>query len=197
MFAVDGENSFNKEFLEEIQKEVKAESLSSPQFDTLNRDLNQPIEEEEVLTIIGTLKQGKAAGVDTLVNEIFKYGGEGIGKATAKLCEEMFKLERIPKDWARGLIFPLYKDGDARVPDNYRGITLLSVVGKIYTSVLNSRVTKWCEQQGVLSEEQAGFRPGRSTVDHLFAVSEVLRMRRSRMKETHCCFLDIRKAYDT
>ena len=89
VFAVDGENSFNKEFLEEIQKEVKAESLLSLQFDTLNSDLNQPIAEEEVLSIIGTLKPGKAAGVDALVNEIFKYGGDGIGKATAKLCEEL------------------------------------------------------------------------------------------------------------
>src|SRR3569833_3563097 len=77
------------------------------------------------------------------------------------------------------------------------GITLLSVGGKIYTSGLNSRVSKWCEKYGILSDEQAGLRPGRSTVDHIFAVTEVLRLRRARRKETHCCFLDIRKAYDT
>ena len=83
------------------------------------------------------------------------------------------------------------------MPDNYRGITLLSVVGKIYTSVLNKRVSKWCEANGVLSEEQAGFRPNRSTVDHIFTLSELLRARKARRKETHCAFLDIRKAYDT
>jgi hypothetical protein len=115
-----------------------------------------------VQSVIANLKQGKAAGVDPLVNEIFKYGGEGVCQSTAILCNELFELERIPKDWARGLIFPLFKDGDNRVPDNYRGITLLSVVGKIYTSVLNKRVTTWCETNGVLSEEQAGFRPSRS-----------------------------------
>ena len=115
--------------------------------------------------VIGNLRQGKAAGVDAMVNEILKFGGEGIGKATAKLCQFMFNCEKVPKDWARGLIFPLYKDGDVRNPDNYRGITLLSVVGKVYASVLNARVMKWCEKNGVLSEEQAGFRPGRSTVD--------------------------------
>jgi hypothetical protein len=131
------------------------------------------------------------------VNEIFKFGGEGISQSTARLCNELFELERIPKDWARGLIFPLFKDGDNRVPDNYRGITLLSVVGKIYASVLNKRVTRWCEANGVLSEEQAGFRPGRSTVDHIFTLSELTRARRKRRKETHCAFLDIRKAYDT
>ena len=196
--AVDPEESaFSVEFLEEIQQEVKAEMLVSHQFDSLNDDLNRPIVEDEVILVLRNLKQGKAAGWDRLVNELFKHGGEGIGKATAKLCEEMFRLERIPRAWARGLIFPLYKDGDARVPENSRGITLLSVVGKIYTTVLNKRVTSWCEKFGVLSEEQAGFRPGRSTVDHILSVAEVLRLRRKQRKQTHCCFLDIKKAYDT
>ena len=81
---------------------------------------------------------------------MIKFGGEGIGIATAKLCEFMFRCERVPKDWARGLIFPLYKDGDVRDPNNYRGITLLSVVGKVYASVLNARVMNWCEKNGVL-----------------------------------------------
>ena len=49
----------------------------------------------------------------------------------------------------------------------------------------------------VLSEEQAGFRAQRSTVDHIFALTEMLRWRRKRRLQTHCCFLDIRKAYDT
>lgn len=198
VFAVGADdNDFSSEHLEEIQQEVSAEMLVSRQFDYLNVDLNKPLQEEEVTKVIAKLNQGKAAGVDAVVNEILKFGGDGIGKATARLCNEMFKAEKVPMDWARGLIFPLYKDGDARIPDNYRGITLLSVVGKVYTSVLNERVTKWCEKHGVLSEEQAGFRPGRSTVDHIFSVAEVIRLRRSRKKETHCCFLDIKKAYDS
>ena len=198
IFAVDKEEkSFREEWLEEITQEVRAEVKQSYQFDSLNVDLNQPISEEEVLVIVANLSQGKAAGVDAMVNEILRFGGEGIAKATAKLCQFMFCCEKVPKDWARGLIFPLYKDGDARNPDNYRGITLLSVVGKVYASVLNARVMKWCEKNGVLSEEQAGFRPGRSTVDHIFSVAEVLRLRRAQKKQTHCAFLDIKKAYDT
>ena len=47
----------------------------------------------------------------------------------------MFRLERIPEDWARGLIFPLHKEGDNRVPDNYRGITLLSCWENVYECV--------------------------------------------------------------
>jgi hypothetical protein len=198
LFALNSdEKTFRAEFLEEIQQEVNSEILYSHQFDSLNIDLNKPIESQEVQCVIANLKQGKAAGVDSLVNEIFKFGGEGICQATARLCWELFELERIPKDWARGLIFPLYKDGDIRVPENYRGITLLSVVGKIYTSVLNRRVTEWCEKNEVLSEEQAAFRAGRSTVDHILTLSELVRARKARGKETFCAFLDIKKAYDT
>ena len=116
--TVDDEKAFKEEFLEEIQQEIRSATLVSHQFDSLNLDLNRPIEEEEVVGIIARLKQGKAAGVDAMINDILKHGGQGISKATAKLCEEMFRLERVPTDWARGLIFPLYKDGDARVPDN-------------------------------------------------------------------------------
>ena len=88
-----------------------------------------------MLKVLQNLKNGKAGGIDSLVNEIFKYGGNEIAAATWRLCEEVFRLERIPRDWARGLIFPLFKEGDTRNPDNYRGITLLSVVGKIYTTL--------------------------------------------------------------
>ena len=96
-----------------------------------------------------------------------------------------------------GLIFPLHKEGDPRLPDNYRGITLLSVVGKIYTMALNRRVMQWCEDRNVLVEEQAGFRIGRSTVDQIFVLSELIRARMTKGQKTYCAFLDIRKAYDT
>ena len=117
------EKAFRADFLEEIKQEVSNELGWSHHYDFL-KDHNKPINSEEAQAIIANLKHGKAAGLDSLVNEIFKFGGEGVSQSTARLCNELFKLERIPKDWARGLIFPLFKDGDNRLPDNYRGITL-------------------------------------------------------------------------
>jgi len=108
-----------------------------------------------------------------------------------------FEKETVPVDWTRGLVVPLYKDGDKYVGDNYRGITLLSVVGKLYTVVLNKRLSKWCEKKGVLVDEQAGFRVNRSTIDQIYALKEVIQGRRKKRRDTYCCFLDIRKAYDT
>jgi len=131
------------------------------------------------------------------MNEIFMYGGEKVVEATWRLCDEVFQSETYPKDWARGLIFPIFKGGPkewTHNPSKYRGITLLSVLGKIYVSVLTERVTVWVESSGVLSEEQAGFRKDRSTIDQLLIMTEIIK--NCRPAHTYVCFLDIQKAYD-
>jgi hypothetical protein len=71
---------------------------------------------------------------------------------------------------------------------------LLSVVGKTYTGILNQRITSYVEQQGILLDEQAGFRKARSTVDQLLILVEIIKQRRP--KKTFCAFIDIQKAYD-
>ena len=75
----------------------------------------------------------------------------------------------IPTDWSIGIIMPLYKNkGPVDDPDNYRGITLLSCLGKLFTAVINERLTMFLESSGTIGDEQAGFRAGFSTVDHIF-----------------------------
>jgi hypothetical protein len=105
-----------------------------------------------------------------------------------------FETEKAPKDWAKGMIFPIHKEGDKRNPDNYRGISLLSIVGKVYTAILHARLSSWCEREGIIVEEQGGFRPGRGCVEQLYTLISVLTNRVG--KKTYCCFIDLRKAYD-
>ena len=56
------------------------------------------------------------------------------------MCGVAWELEEVPREWMQGVIVPLYKDGDNRDPLNYRGITLLSIVGKVYNRVLGEKV---------------------------------------------------------
>ena len=123
-----------------------------------------------------------------------KKGGEAMKKSLLVLFRTE---ERIPKDWARGIIVPIYKDGEKKNVDNYRGITLLSVVGKLYTSILNNRFTSWFAENKKIVEEQGGFRAKRSTSEQIFIFKEMIQGRKKGKKKTFCCFLDIRKAYDT
>ena len=164
---------------------------------TTNFALDYPISLEEVRCAIKKLRKGKAVGIDGLFNEIWKYGGEDALTYLWKLYQRVFDGEDFPIDWARGLIFPLFKGGPEEFkldPNKYRGITLLSVVGKTYTKILNSRLSDYCEKHGIIVDEQAGFRRNRSTADHLFTLIEIIKYRRP--KHTYCAFIDIAKAYD-
>ncbi len=103
--------------------------------------------------------------------------------------------EQCPEEWGQGTLVLLYKDGDKRDPYNYRGITLLSVVSKAFAALVNSRLMEFGDTGARLAEEQAGFRAGRSCLEQVFVLREVLGMRKQR--KTYACFIDIKKAYDT
>ena len=92
---------------------------------------------------IRNLRLGKAPGLDGVVSELIKFGGEKMESSLVLLFRLMFEIEQFPLDWIRGIISPIHKDGDERVPENYRGITLLSIVGKLYSSILAKRISLW------------------------------------------------------
>ena len=159
--------------------------------------LNSNITEAEVRDSMRRLHRGKAAGCDGISAELLKEGGSGMVESVHYLCELVFARSEVPMDWLRGVVVPLHKDGDRRVPLNYRPITLLSLVGKVYTGVLCERLTKWSELRGVLVPEQGGFRAKRGCPEQVFALTELIKMRQRAKLDTYACFIDIKKAYDT
>ena len=84
-----------------------------------------------------SLKKNKTGGNNGLVGELFKYGGKGMVHLLKVLHGVVWTQESIPKQWRQGSIVSLYKKGDAEDPGNYRGITLLNVVGKMFCKILN------------------------------------------------------------
>ena len=86
----------------------------------------------------------------------------------------------VPMAWLRGVVVPLHKDGSLQLPSNYRPITLLSIVGKVYTGVLQDRLLRWSESSGLIVAEQGGFRPGRGCPEQLYTLTELIKLRRLR-----------------
>ena len=113
------------------------------------------------------------------------------------LYEVVWTEEGIPKQWRQGLIVSLYKKGDVEDPGNYRGITLLNVVGKLFCKILNNRLVIRLESEKALHEGQAGFRAKRSCVDNVYTLNEIIQGRIREGKYTYAFFLDIQKAFDT
>ena len=82
------------------------------------------------------------------------------------------------------------------VTDNYRGITLLSALGKLFTRVLNNRLDGWAEAYGIYPEAQNGFRKGRGTTDSLFIIQIVINEFIENGKKLYVFFVDYSKAFD-
>ena len=144
-----------------------------------------------------SIKNKKACGTDGIAGELIKYDGSGMSMMLRELFQFIWKSECIPERWGEGMIVSFFKKGDQEDPNNYKGITLLNVVGKLFNKVLNYRLLYWLEEHNKLSESQAGFRFGRSCVDNLFVLNEVIQGRLQEGKKTFSFFLGIKKAYDT
>ena len=100
-------------------------------------------------------------------------------------------------DWLKGNIIPIYKNkGRKEDPANYRPITLLSCIGKVFTSILNTRVTKYLENNHILNETQSGFRTEYSTLDNIMTLYCLTEYLKSNKKKLYCCFIDFTKALD-
>ena len=96
------------------------------------------------------------------------------------------------------MIVPIYKSGNKDNPDNYRGISLLSVLGKVFAYILNRRLTLWADANNKIAEEQGGFRSGYSTMDNIFVLYAVVQKYLLRKSgKVYVCFVDFRKAFDT
>ena len=151
----------------------------------------------DVETAIRKAKSGKTPGEDGIYYEMIRNGGYWMKVSLCHLFNEILRAHKIPEDWRNGLIVPLFKDGDPELAANYRGITLLSNVGKIFGSIIEKKLSKWCEENKIFEQEQAGFRPGKTTTHHIYLLAETILKRKKQRKPTYCCFLDIKKAYDT
>ncbi|KAK3560105.1 hypothetical protein QTP86_033893, partial [Hemibagrus guttatus] len=109
-------------------------------------------------------------------------------------AEDSERSGTVPLDWATEVVVPLFKKGDRRVCSNYRGITLLSLPGKVYSRVLERRVRPLVEP--LIQEEQCGFRPSRGTLDQLYTLHRVLEGSWEFAQPVHMCFVDLEKAFD-
>lgn len=109
------------------------------------------------------------------MNEYIK-STEGIFLPTyEKLFNSVFDSGNIPNAWLEGVIIPIYKHkGDSNVAANYRPITILSCLGKLFTAVLNQRLTKYLDENETVNENQAGFRKGYGVTDHIFVLYSLI-----------------------
>ena len=142
------------------------------------------------------MRTNKSAGPDKLLNEFFINGKEVLSTTLLILFNKLFEMGHFPEEWSEGYIIPLHKKGSINEVENFRGITLLSTLGKLFSRTINNRLSEWAEKYFILIEAQAGFRPGMSTVDNIFVLHSLITHFINRGKKLYCCFIDFTKAFD-
>ena len=93
---------------------------------------------------------------------------------------------------------PIFKKGDPDMPNNYRGVSLLCIVSKCYTTVLRNRLTKWMDEHEKIIENQAGFRKGYSTIDHIYTLTAIIeKCLNKKGSKLYVAFVDLKRAFDS
>nr|KAG5711041.1 hypothetical protein BaRGS_013775 [Batillaria attramentaria] len=150
---------------------------------------------EEIVRAIKKMKNGKAAGPDGIPAEALKADVETTAEMLLPLFEKIWNEEEIPTDWKEGHIIKLPKKGDLGNCDNYRGITLLSIPGKIFNRILLERMRDSVD--GKLRDNQAGFRRNRSCIDQIATLRIIVEQSLEWNSSLYVNFVDYRKAFDS
>ena len=100
-------------------------------------------------------------------------------------------------DWYKSILILIHKKGSKTEPLNYRGISLLSCVSKLFTAILNKRLMNYVEENNILSKSQLGFVPGNRTSDaHIILHNIIQEYCHKKGKKVYSCFVDFSKAFD-
>ena len=110
----------------------------------------------------------------------------------------MWRKDAIPQDFKDASIIHLYKrKGNPQVCDNHRGISLLSIAGKILAKILLNHLNAHLDQAGLIPESQCGFRKDRGTIDMIFTIRQLQEKCQEQNVDLYMTFVDLTKAFDT
>ena len=159
--------------------------------------LNDPFSVAEVKSALRKLKTSKSPGFDGIVAKFFQRTSTLIGPLLTAFFNKIFNEGNVPERWTRSIICPIHKKGSHDNPDNYRGISLITIISKVFMTVLTSRLTQWCEEHSIIDESQGGFRRGYSTIDNIFTLQSIAQKYLSKPGgRFYCLFIDFSKAFD-
>lgn len=141
------------------------------------------------------MKTGKAPGPDNIPLELIQNGGLPLKTRLFSLILLIWETKNVPDDLKNATIVTIFKKGDRSDCGNYRGISLLSIAGKILAKILLKRLLKVSER--ILPESQGGFRASRGTTDMIFCVRQLQEKCKEQQQPLFLVFYDLEKAFDS
>lgn len=180
----------------EFYRDLYKSRNNTPETDLSGDDEEIPvIMPREVEKAIETLKKDKSPGPDNITNEFLIKTKDVIVEVLTRMFNDVIKTETIPEQWLTSTIILLHKKGEKSDIGNYRPISLMSNIYKVFSKVILNRITKKLDENQ--PREQAGFRSGYSTLDHIHVVKQIIEKSKEYNMPLYCCFVDYSKAFDS
>ena len=145
---------------------------------------------EEVEEAVHSLKAEKSPGVDNIPLELLKNGGEATTTDLTAICQKIWETKEWPTEWTQSLVIPLPKKGNLKQCQNYPTISLISHPNNTTLSRFQAKTEE------LLAEEQAGFKPGRSTAEQIFNSRVIIEKHLQHQHDLFHNFVDFKKAFD-
>jgi len=149
---------------------------------------------EIVKMTIKSLKSNTSCGVRGVPAELLKSGTERLYELLRQIFESCLNGDENPNDWKIGHISVIHKKGKMDEYENYRGITVFNIFSRVYGKITKHFLEQ--EYSQIKTAEQAGFRAGRSTIDHIFCLRQLIEKNMAVNQPLHLLFVDLEKAYD-
>ena len=156
-----------------------------------------PTTPSAVLKILNSMKSRKATGYDGITARALKENNALLSTHISKLINQSIESSYFPDCLKIARVMPLFKKGDPKLPSNYRPISILTSLSKIFEKVLASQIRRFFEDQCLFSPYQYGFRQARSTTQAISTLLEKLYTNFDNNEITQGIFLDFSKAFDT
>lgn len=192
-------NYFDKKHMSQIEDFMKSYDKSDFNYSqpSLSWEIcNGCITLEEVIHHIDKLKLKKASGIDGIPSEFIKSARDQLSGPLHGVFNFLFNKGEWPAMWAEGLINPIHKKGSQNTEDNYRKVTVMPALGKVFESILNTRLTYRNLVLDMDDRCQFGFKQDARTTDNMFILNSLIQRQKFRNKPLYVCFVDFTKAFD-
>ena len=154
-------------------------------------------DEKEVAKLIQNLKNKKSIGHDGISNEMLKCCSPIIEKYIVKAFNRCIDLKKFPNFLKVAKVVPVFKKGERDNPENYRPISLLTSISKLFEKLLYSRMVNFFNTNKLFSPMQFGFRAKHSCVHAIVSITDYMRDEIDKRNSGQACFLDLKKAFDS
>ena len=154
------------------------------------------VDRNRVLEYLSKLKDGKSPGPDDIYPRLLKAAPEQISYALVQIFQKSIDSGEIPDDWKQANVVPIFKKGSKGDVNNYRPVSLTSIVCKLFESILRDQLQIFMEENSLINNSQHGFSKGRSCLTNLIEFFDRVFEWYDQGDSVDVLYLDFSKAFD-